>query len=180
MNTSSPSTAKSESTSSTSPPTSRKPTSCSVLIWIYRISNILPYCVWAVFSSLRAFAISGRNWQLASSVLLLLFVPIGVNIYFITLDRPLNLPAPIYCTDSSSVTVSTNFMYVFYQLISARDLYAIYRLVVISCSCSIVADALVLATTWFKTYEIIRAAAEARTRAYLGILLLRDGTVYFG
>ena len=51
---------------------------------------------------------------------------------------------------------------------------------IITHSCAIATDFLVVVLTWMKTFEIRKIAAEMRVKASLTNLLLRDGTVYFG
>ncbi|OBZ72798.1 hypothetical protein A0H81_07334 [Grifola frondosa] len=52
-------------------------------------------------------------------------------------------------------------------------------MVISSRTCLIASDALVLAVTWSKTYQLRKAAQQAQVKASLLTLLLRDGTIYF-
>lgn len=47
-------------------------------------------------------------------------------------------------------------------------------------TCAIATDLLVVVLTWIKTFEIKRVAAGLRLKTSLTTLLLRDGTLYFG
>ena len=51
---------------------------------------------------------------------------------------------------------------------------------IVTHSCAIATDLLVVALTWIKTYEIKQISFELHVKASLTTLLLRDGTIYFG
>ncbi|PCH34587.1 hypothetical protein WOLCODRAFT_78533, partial [Wolfiporia cocos MD-104 SS10] len=55
-------------------------TPCFSSTTFFYIINILLFAVTAIFSSLRAFAISGHKWQVAAVSFLLGLVPAGVNL----------------------------------------------------------------------------------------------------
>ncbi|KAI0667148.1 hypothetical protein C8Q78DRAFT_982484 [Trametes maxima] len=123
---------------------------------------LLPYFVWNVFSTLRVYAISGRNWLIAAFVAFFMLGPICANLYNAPLLKPDNMPSPYNCSEDNAVTVETHI-----------------KLTLISRLSIIVGDATVLIVTWWKTYRLKKAADAARVRTSIVDLLLRDGTVYF-
>ncbi|KAH9848564.1 hypothetical protein C2E23DRAFT_431869 [Lenzites betulinus] len=54
-------------------------TVCKALVYVQDISALLPYAVWAVFSTYRGYALSGRTRYVAAIIFTLTLVPIGVN-----------------------------------------------------------------------------------------------------
>ncbi|OBZ73196.1 hypothetical protein A0H81_07320 [Grifola frondosa] len=141
---------------------------CLVLNRVLAVFSIAPYFIWAAFSSLRAFAMSERNTPIALLVLLLSLVPTGYNIYDFSRDVPINLPPPIFCIPTFP-SLSASFI----------DRLLLRRWTVATRICLIVADGLVIAVTWLRTYRFARTAARHHVRAGIIRLLLRDGTIYF-
>ncbi|KAI0641614.1 hypothetical protein C8Q79DRAFT_918968 [Trametes meyenii] len=135
---------------------------CNGLGYMDIILSLLPYFVWNVFSTLRVYAISGRNWLIAAFVAFIMLGPICANLYNAPLLKPDNMPSPYNCSEDNAVTVATHL-----------------KLTLISRLSIIVGDATVLVVTWWKTYRLKKAADAARVRTSIVDLLLRDGTVYF-
>ncbi|KAH9896100.1 hypothetical protein C8Q73DRAFT_789883 [Cubamyces lactineus] len=132
------------------------PIRCYALAWIDVVLNLLPYFVWNAFSTMRVYAISGRDWRIAALVCILMLGPIISNIYNIPFEFPVNMPPPYGCSFDNSVSLAT---------------HAIVPLMA--------GDAIVILVTWWKTYKLKKAADEARITISLVDLLLRDGSVYF-
>ncbi|EIW53064.1 uncharacterized protein TRAVEDRAFT_53479 [Trametes versicolor FP-101664 SS1] len=132
-------------------------TRCVVLGWFAIVFNLLPYLIWNAFSTLRVYALCGRDWRIAALVCLLMTGPIIANAYNIPTQTPVNLPEPYNCEVNNAITVALH------TKISL-----------------IVGDALVLAVTWWKTYRLKKAADAAHMKTSIFELLLRDGTIYFG
>ncbi|KAI0323971.1 hypothetical protein GY45DRAFT_1332051 [Cubamyces sp. BRFM 1775] len=125
---------------------------CYALAWIDVVLNLLPYFVWNAFSTMRVYAISGRDWRIAALVCVLMLGPIISNIYNIPFEFPVNMPSPYNCSFDNSVSLAT---------------HAIVPLMM--------GDAIVILVTWWKTYKLKKAADEARITISLVDLLLRDG-----
>ncbi|OJT11720.1 hypothetical protein TRAPUB_11782 [Trametes pubescens] len=159
------------------------------------------------FSTLRVYALCGRDWRIAALVCLLMTGPIIANAYNIPTQTPVNLPQPYNCEVDNAVTIALHTKYVprlpllsssrftfsprahwqtyvsqFAQRArTATTLNYNWGAVVLGSRISlIVGDALVLAVTWWKTYRLKRAADAARVKTFIVELLLRDGTIYFG
>ncbi|KAI9068729.1 hypothetical protein FKP32DRAFT_1671971 [Trametes sanguinea] len=132
------------------------PCSCVTLGWMDIILNLLPYFIWNAFSTLRVYAVSGRDLRIAALVCLLMVGPIAANTYNIPLQKPDNMPPPFNCEVDNAVTLATHNKLT-----------------------SIAGDAIVLGVTWWKTYRLKKAADAARVKTSIVDLLLRDGTIYF-
>ncbi|OCH89855.1 hypothetical protein OBBRIDRAFT_637099 [Obba rivulosa] len=114
------------------------------------------------------YAISGRNWWLASAVGLLNMTPVGVNAY-------INFAAVWYeigyipilgesCISGYNISNTTNI---------ALSVSIGTRGSVIT------ADILILVVTWIKTYLTYRNAARNNIKTPVLALLLKDGAIYF-
>ncbi|KAH9888970.1 hypothetical protein C8Q73DRAFT_655086, partial [Cubamyces lactineus] len=119
------------------------------------VLEVLPYIVWAAFSSLRAYALSSRNLPIGLLIFVLSLVPAGVNAYFFSTFSFVELPSPSNCTALSDITAQLM------TIVSRASLMA--------------ADALVIGVTWASTYRIGKASRDARLGFSFGTLLLRDG-----
>ncbi|KAI0657982.1 hypothetical protein C8Q70DRAFT_999267, partial [Cubamyces menziesii] len=126
------------------------------------VLEVLPYIIWAAFSSLRAYALSSRNLPIGLLIFLLSLVPAGVNAYFFSTFSFVELPAPSNCTALSDITAQLS-----------------KTLTIVSRASLMAADTLVIVVTWASTYRIGKASRDARLGFSFGTLLLRDGTVYF-
>ncbi|KAI0323966.1 hypothetical protein GY45DRAFT_1263739, partial [Cubamyces sp. BRFM 1775] len=135
----------------------RVSTECSALAWIDVVLNLLPYFIWNVFSTMRVYAISGRDWRIAVLVCILMLGPIVSNIYNIPFEFPINMPPPYNCSFDNSVSLATH------NIVPLMT-----------------ADAIIIIVTWWKTYGFKKSADDARVATSLVDLLLRDGTIYFG
>ncbi|KAI0659123.1 hypothetical protein C8Q70DRAFT_933866 [Cubamyces menziesii] len=132
--------------------------SCIVLNRVLAVFSVAPYFVWAAFSSLRAYAMSNRTWPIAILVYLLSIATACYNIYNFIHLVPLNLPPPIYCIPTfPGLTVT----FLDHWTTATRV-------------CLIVADALVIGVTWWRTYRFRQSAARANVKTSLLQLLLRD------
>ncbi|OJT13584.1 hypothetical protein TRAPUB_9865 [Trametes pubescens] len=140
---------------------------CRVLGWLDLLFNVFPYFVWNVFSMLRVYALSGRDWRLASLVCLLMAGSVVANVYNLPTQRPDNMPPPYNCEVDNALTVAQHTIV---ELTCAA--------VVLLSRCTLIAgDATVLGVTWWKTWSIKKAADAARISTSLVDLLLRDGTL---
>ncbi|KAI0708204.1 hypothetical protein C8T65DRAFT_740216 [Cerioporus squamosus] len=110
---------------------------------------MLQYVPWALFSSLRVYAICGRRWYLAASVLLFAGFPIVLNLLHYRWEHGEVVPV-LGCQSVSTVPP---------------------RLSII--------DVLVVFFTWFATYSSIRNNGLRMHLPTFSKLLLVNGTIYF-
>ncbi|EMD33641.1 hypothetical protein CERSUDRAFT_76363 [Gelatoporia subvermispora B] len=140
--------------------------SCNAVNYLLSISGLVLLIVWAVFSTVRVFAISAGNWYLSLATLVIGLVPLGANIdyaFFTAQNEIDSLPfLGTFCDDNQTASMAL-----------------IIALTTTSRVCAIVSDVIVLLVTWFKTYSIKRTADRTGTRAPLASMLIRDGTFYF-
>jgi len=120
--------------------------------------QIALYTIWAAFSALRVYAISGHHLLLAGLTLLLGLAPVVTNMCFDIYHTWFK--GPRGCTLIPHFSVPDMFKFVAYER-----------------SSMIASDLVVLSVTWYKAYES-RANIDWSS-ARLSVLLLRDGTVYF-
>ncbi|KAI8974520.1 hypothetical protein BD414DRAFT_424359, partial [Trametes punicea] len=130
------------------------------------VLEILPYIIWAVFSSLRTYALSRRNIIIGVVVFVLSLVPAGVNAYFFSTLTFVNLPPPSNCTALSAISDRLS-----------RDAHwsGCWIVTIVSRSSLMAADALAIIVTWASTYGIGKASRDVRLATSFGTLLLRDG-----
>ncbi|TFK81238.1 hypothetical protein K466DRAFT_604664 [Polyporus arcularius HHB13444] len=169
--------------------------------------DILQYFPWAVFSALRAFALT-KHWPLATFIFLLSMVPLGVNFaHFAFNSTGENFFTGCLTSDGvssdlakqcvSSVCVrlpgarpTPDPVYSNCNL-DVRDLYYAYteyrgygltgaaaQVTIASRTCLITADLLLIYVTWFNMYRRTGPRHPGVRNRFLHILL-RDGTIYF-
>ncbi|EIW53058.1 uncharacterized protein TRAVEDRAFT_107339, partial [Trametes versicolor FP-101664 SS1] len=114
------------------------------------ISTSVRHSITPPFSTLRVYALSGRDWRFAALVCLLMMGPVVSNVVHVRFPRSIRL-------------LSVNI-----QLIHIA--------VVLLSRCTLIAgDAVVLGVTCWKTWSIKKAADAAHIGTSLVALLLRDG-----
>ncbi|KAJ3547094.1 hypothetical protein NM688_g5437 [Phlebia brevispora] len=122
---------------------------------VFTILSALPALIFGIFAALRVFALTERNYYISAVVFLMSLVPLATNTY--------NL------TKKSCKLISGEFG----LLVAADDLLiaftTLYRL----------ANIIVVAATWSKIYRHSREAAALSMRVGYGMILLRDGSIYF-
>jgi len=117
------------------------------------------------FSVLRVLAISRNNYIALFVFLLTVLVPVATNLY-------------------SSIDISYAYILVFdnedycYQT-SYESNAASNKLEFCTAGAWIIADAIILVTTWYHNYSLYREALHAKFKTSLIFLILRDGTLYF-
>ncbi|KAH8105324.1 hypothetical protein BXZ70DRAFT_1004834 [Cristinia sonorae] len=157
--------------------------SCLAFTRIENALSIVAFINIALFSGLRAYAVGGKQWKVASLVLILGLVPAATNIYYFIHTTVLVVPPPILgCAEISNMDNSVEMKYVRFSSFYTAEMSTHRfprRFVIGTRVCMVAADALVLLMTWFSTRDIRKAAARAHYRAGLSMLLLRDGTLYF-
>ncbi|KAI0641919.1 hypothetical protein C8Q79DRAFT_986348, partial [Trametes meyenii] len=135
---------------------------CNSFVILTGVVSVLQYIPWAAFSALRVFALSGHHWALSALTLLLSGVPIIIN--YVRYHWLESLNDPVFgCRTELTLTMSLAKRLVF---------------TVVSRTCLIVADLLVMAVTWNTTRSgrRLRSASQGQT---FSSTLLRNGLVYF-
>jgi len=139
------------------------PSRCEAVLLLKFVAQVLLLSLWAVFSGLRVFAVSGRHWPLALLTVALGLVPVALNIHSLTKTSYASVVAlPVLghvCENISYITSDWGIL--------------------LSIASTIASDVLVLIATWYNTYHIKRDARHANVNATVVTLLLRDGTIYF-
>ncbi|KAI0663956.1 hypothetical protein C8Q70DRAFT_943937 [Cubamyces menziesii] len=132
--------------------------SCDVVGYMVIVGNAGPPFIWAAFSALRGYALSGRKSWVAL-IILLFYVPhIALTCVYYTKLVPTLAPPPFNCLLASNIAETTWIHFT----IASR-------------TCLIVGDLIVLAVTWQSTFNIARAARMARMRVSLTYSILTDG-----
>ncbi|EMD39646.1 hypothetical protein CERSUDRAFT_81028 [Gelatoporia subvermispora B] len=130
------------------------------------ILNILLFAIWALFSAVRTYAISGGSWWLSVLVLCLNLVPLvtsALSYFEKTTYQMVSVPVlGLQCLISADTSQSRQI-----QFTAA------------SRTCVITSDVIVLVITWVKTFKIKREAVRNNVSVPLVSMLLRDGTTYF-
>ncbi|KAH9925482.1 uncharacterized protein B0H18DRAFT_1008659 [Fomitopsis serialis] len=137
--------------------------SCKTVNLLLPSFQLLLSMIWAAFSALRVFAVSGRNWRLASFVFALSMVPVGTNLASDIRETYAIIEVPWYgpaCDLTSLLSAKTSL-----------------TLLILTRACLIAADVFVLAVTWRNTYKIKKEASVMNMRTPTITLLLRDGAM---
>ncbi|KAL7283458.1 hypothetical protein ACG7TL_002890 [Trametes sanguinea] len=131
--------------------------SCMALNYTMWATLPLLYFVWAAFSGLRIYAISGNNRLVTCIVVLLALVPVATNLYLEDMSSVQYTPDGV-CTLTTSFTPT-----MFHNLIAS--------------------EAIVIVVTWMKTCRRVHAGTLPTTPGGTPMtftrLVLREGIVYF-
>jgi len=129
--------------------------------------TVLLFVIWAVFSGIRIYAISGGSWWLACIIFALNMVPAAVNAYNF-------FGATWYYV--GNYPPDNNL-----QCLSGDDLtFSVYNKFALATRISvIVADVTILLAVWLKTYAMKRFAHRHKIQTPVAAMLMRDGTAYF-
>ncbi|EPT00191.1 hypothetical protein FOMPIDRAFT_90827 [Fomitopsis schrenkii] len=120
----------------------------------FGVDICLLYTAWGMISALRVYAINPRDWTMPFVVFGLFLVPVAANLLYAPTRTNAKF-APLTCNAPLTVEISTR--------VSA-----------------IAGDALVLFATWRVTYGVSRVSHLVKPNIPITLLLLRDGTLYFG
>ncbi|KAI0722375.1 hypothetical protein C8T65DRAFT_704876 [Cerioporus squamosus] len=125
----------------------------------YYILEIFQYLPWAVFSALRAYALTSGTRPLAGIVFFLALAPVVVN--YVTLGYATPVVDPFFgCSASVSLSDATQ-----------------QNFTIISRVCLITSDLVLMGITWFATYKTSREIKALNQVASLSSVLFRDGPV---
>ncbi|KAM5534811.1 hypothetical protein V8D89_011527 [Ganoderma adspersum] len=153
-------------------PSNTSPTTllgCKTLVWTAETLEIFQYLPWAVFSGLRAYVLSSQAWPLAVFVFILSLAPVVIN--YVTLGYAVPYIDPILgCGVSSTLTDATTLDKISCSL-------SISLVTVVSRTCIITSDLLVLAITWMATFKNSREMKLLGQSTSLSSILFRDGDV---
>ncbi|KAI0827993.1 hypothetical protein BC628DRAFT_1317402 [Trametes gibbosa] len=145
---------------------------CNVVGYMVIVGNAGPPFIWAAFSMLRGYALSGRRSWVALLIVTFFLPDIALTCVYYSTLVPTAAPPPFNCLLSSDLAESTWIHFSLLIYIPLSDVIA-------SRACLIAGDLIVLLVTWYSTYGITRAAKVANIQMSLTSALLKDGTVYF-
>ncbi|KAH9829096.1 uncharacterized protein C8Q71DRAFT_791721 [Rhodofomes roseus] len=129
----------------------------------YALASSVQVLTVAAVAALRIYAINGHDGRLPTLVFSLSVVSFASTLYYCVVLTTEFLPPPI------------NACVVYPSQLGIYSKFSI-----IGNACFIVAELLVLLSTWRHTYGLKKLARENNQEVSLTYLLLRDGTVYFG
>ncbi|KAI0369027.1 hypothetical protein BV20DRAFT_968519 [Pilatotrama ljubarskyi] len=132
---------------------------CEVVGYMVIVGNGGPPFVWAAFSTLRGYALSGRKWWVAPLIFVFYVPDIILNCIYYSKLVPVALSPPFNCLLSNGLPESTWVHFT----IAGRV-------------CLIAGDLVVLIVTWSSTFGITRAANAAKVQMSLTNAILKDGT----
>ncbi|KAI0359561.1 hypothetical protein OH77DRAFT_1420084 [Trametes cingulata] len=131
---------------------------CEVVGYMVIVGNGGPPFIWAAFSTLRGYALSGRKWWVAPLIFAFYIPDIVVNCIYYSKLAPVALAPPFNCLLSNGLPEITWIHFT----IAGRV-------------CLIAGDLLVLLITWRSTFGITRAAKVAKVQMSLTNAILKDG-----
>ncbi|KZT70574.1 hypothetical protein DAEQUDRAFT_764460 [Daedalea quercina L-15889] len=130
--------------------------------------QIMCFFLWAIISALRVYAISNRDIGFTVLTFVLALAPVVANLY--------NYVESTYFVSTYSILVECEYE----QTFSASVLFKGFSSVLIVTRVSVIAaDAMVLLVTWRHLRGTLKSQRIGTNRISLGLLLLRDGTLYF-
>ncbi|KAI0645061.1 hypothetical protein C8Q79DRAFT_912324, partial [Trametes meyenii] len=130
------------------------------------VLTFLNYLAFSAFTSLRVYAVWGRDWRPLLLVLPLTLVrPIGL-MYESAFYTPTEYGSPYGCGEEQSLPGST----------ISKSTQIVLLVSIASKAATIAADCILIVLTWIKTFGIQREGLSAGLRTPLATLLLRDGT----
>ncbi|KAI0722600.1 hypothetical protein C8Q76DRAFT_782822, partial [Earliella scabrosa] len=134
--------------------------SCGPVSYTLNVVRIAQYLPWAVFSAARVFVLSSRTWFIALGVFLLSMSPVIIDC--VTLAYLNVISNGIECGAVIKLSISSQ-----------------HRFAILSRTCLIAADIVVLAITWNATFKMSRESRAVGQRASLSAIMFRDGVIYF-
>ncbi|KZT74231.1 hypothetical protein DAEQUDRAFT_761661 [Daedalea quercina L-15889] len=152
-----------------------------VLNLAYGADVCVLYLTWGAISALRVYAINRRGWFIPSVIFALSLVPVATNLHRNIL-MIWEVLSPYTCTITNNVparvqSICAPALPVCRMPSSYEPLFTVEIATRVS---AIVVDALVLLATWRVTYGIKRMSLLLQSNIPITLLLLRDGSLYFG
>ncbi|KAH9932619.1 uncharacterized protein B0H18DRAFT_1115847 [Fomitopsis serialis] len=160
---------------------------------LYGIAGLIQGLVVGAIGALRIYAINGCDWRLPTLIFFLSFLTLVSTVYYcVSLTTGSLLPyinaCVIYPTNpeiytnhlcTAQMCVHLRIITVVAQVTLGSFSHNCTPVFIVSSACSIVAEALVVLSTWRYTYGMKKLAREVNQEVSLTYLLLRDGTIYF-
>ncbi|KAM5545062.1 hypothetical protein V8D89_001173 [Ganoderma adspersum] len=137
-------------------------TSCAAIAWTQTVSQVLGTIAFSAFSALRAYALSNRNVWSAATVVILMLPPMVLAILHCFYQVPANLPSPLNCSASNSLS-STAAISVAVGVRGSQ----------------LAAELLVIGITWWYSYQSYRLRKGLNIGNTVSSLLLYNGSLYF-
>ncbi|GJE96341.1 hypothetical protein PsYK624_125350 [Phanerochaete sordida] len=163
------------------------PTICRPLYTLTVILWAIITLMISLFPALRIYALWRTSWVryiFPALILLLGTVAIGTNIFGLTRSVVSYDPALDTCVQSTVFSPSLGKTYANAPPITLPPLTPspqTYRLVLyLTRLTTIGADVLVLVLTWIRSFTLFREARRISGASSVTVVLLRDGTIYFG
>ncbi|KAI0705305.1 hypothetical protein C8T65DRAFT_652980 [Cerioporus squamosus] len=142
--------------------TSISHSSCLAVQWMCMILSATTTLVAAAFAGLRMFALSDRNTPMSVVIFVLSALnPICRVVTMVEWVVIEDLPSPDNCTVRGSLT-------------NLRTSFAIASYLAV-----ILAELIVIITTWKRTFKICRAQLTPNSSYSIASVMLRDGSLYF-
>ncbi|TBU26484.1 hypothetical protein BD311DRAFT_667451 [Dichomitus squalens] len=136
--------------------------SCNASVMTSFALDNLQYVPWALFSSLRVYALCGKRWVAAMPVLVFSVIPIGINLTHFYWSHGEYVPV-WRCQTVVAVSPALSSI-----------------LAIVNRSSLIIANAIDVVVTWYTTYNTAAIArCSGRNVPSIAQLLLVNGTIYF-
>ncbi|TBU28441.1 hypothetical protein BD311DRAFT_758207 [Dichomitus squalens] len=133
--------------------------SCNIPVRMIQACEVTLYVVWAAFAGIRVYAISGCDRFKTTLVVVLALVPAVTTMYVDTLES-VALTFQV-CNESLSMSSFT------WTILS-----------VVTRSCLIISDAIVLVVTWLATWNTFRVARKLNIKVSFVSFILKAGTIH--
>ncbi|KAI0769508.1 hypothetical protein BC629DRAFT_1442198 [Irpex lacteus] len=134
--------------------------SCRAIIYMDDILQSIQFLCFALFSTMRVYALLNGKYLVAGLVLLLNLVPFGTNMFIFVTSTVIEDSE--ICSLNLSVSDDVSLI-----------LSLVTRIAVI------IGDILVLLVTWMRTAQAYKEAKRLDIHSPVVIMLFRDGTIYF-
>ncbi|KAI0331800.1 hypothetical protein GY45DRAFT_1369766 [Cubamyces sp. BRFM 1775] len=151
-------------------------------VLVTEIFTVAVAFVVAAFSALRVYAVWNKDWRIFVLVFAVAMVVPVTNMYHYIQSIPSALPWPIYGCGEASYLDETQWWRREYQstLWLSPLIHLSLTVSIVTHTCAIGADLLVIVLTWIKTYQMKKEASVLGSGAAFSSLIFRDGTLYFG
>lgn len=136
--------------------------SCKADVWAQTAIEIFCLITFSAFSALRAYALSNRNAWLATIIILLALPPTAMRIIQSFYQAPENLPSPLNCGSSGSLSLKLST-----------------SVIVVTRGSQFAAELLAVGITWWYTYRSYRIRKEVNLGKPISSLLVYNGSMYF-
>ncbi|KAI1782330.1 hypothetical protein LXA43DRAFT_957545, partial [Ganoderma leucocontextum] len=136
--------------------------SCRADVWAQTAIEVLCLITFSAFSALRAYALSNRNTWLAVIIVLLALPPTAMRIIQSFYQAPENLPSPLNCSSSASLSPTLSI-----------------RVIAVLRGSQFAAELLVIGITWWYTYRSYRIQKGVNLGKTISSLLVYNGSIYF-